>query len=565
MKRKSICVILSIVMMFSLLVPCFAAGNTCNCGNAPVVSVVGFGHVPLVNGEGTQVFAPETEAILNAVLPCIPVLVQFLADDNMDALLDAVIPAAQQIFDPIKCDENGDSVDSTVKVAHYTEENAESYDYYIREDGQDQLSMAIADEIGGDHTFIFSYDWRRSPMDVADDLNAFIQSVKATTGHSKVSIDGQSMGTCMVQAYLAKYGKGDIQNIAMLSGAFTGLEMVTELFCGNLEVDADGLVDIIVQLINGNPDDDLGKLLKYTELFDKVLEKVAPLLQAGEYRDRLYKELFIPYFGLYAGMWSFVDASRYDEALNYMFYNSAFDSDGVSPTIASSTFIDKINLYHNDVQGTMKDRCTEYYNDANRNFFIVSNYNKQIAPVTPASKWNSDQVIETVHTSAYATVALRGETLGEDYVQAIDDGHNHISPDNVIDASTCWLPECTWFIKNMEHVKFTQYGNGPFYAWLLTSKNQCTIESDCLYPQFLYYNADADYLAAYLYQYGDVDMDGDIDLIDARLALRHSLERDTLEKVNLQRADCIDIDGVISTREVQSIADTYAYSLTEAE
>ena len=60
-------------------------------------------------------------------------------------------------------------------------------------------------------------------------------------------------------------------------------------------------------------------------------------------------------------------------------------------------------------------------------------------------------------------------------------------------------------------------------------------------------------------------MDGDIDLIDARLALRHSLERDTLEKVNLQRADCIDIDGVISTREVQSIADTYAYSLTEAE
>ena len=32
------------------------------------------------------------------------------------------------------------------------------------------LTMAIADEIGGDHTFIFTYVWRRSPMDIADEL-----------------------------------------------------------------------------------------------------------------------------------------------------------------------------------------------------------------------------------------------------------------------------------------------------------------------------------------------------------------------------------------------------------
>lgn len=562
MKRRIISVVLAITMMLSLLVPALAANNTCNCGNTPVVSVVGFGHVPLVNGDGTQVFAPDTGLILGAVLPCIPALVQFLADDNMDALLDAVIPAAQQIFDPIKCDENGNSIDSTVDVSRYFEDSADTYDYYIREDEQDQLTMAIADEIGGDHTFIFTYDWRRSPMDVADDLNAFIQHVKATTGHSKVSIDGQSMGTCMVQAYLEKYGTSDVKNIAMLSGAFTGLEMVTELFCGHLEVDPDGLVDIIVQLIDGNPDNELGSLLKYTQLFNAVIEKVSPLLQDGEYKDRLYKEIVVPYFGLYPGMWSFVDASKYDEAVEYMFYNTSFGSDGSTPSIASQIFIDKIDAYHNDVQGTMQERCAQYYNDASRNFCIVSNYNKQIAPVTPAANWNSDQVIETVHTSAYATVAYRGQTLGEGYTQVIDDGHNHVSPDCVVDASTCWFPECTWFIKNMEHVKFTENGNGPLYAWLLSAKKQYTIESNPLYPQFMYYNLGTDYLAPYLYEYGDVDLDGDIDLIDARLALRQSLGREELEKLNLAKADALTIDGVISANEVQNIADTYADSLT---
>lgn len=565
MKRSIICIILSVTMLFSLIVPAFAVSDTCNCGKTPVVSVVGFGHVPLVNGDGVQVFAPDSAVIVNAVLPCVPALVKFLADDDMDALLDSIIPAAQQVFDPIKCDENGDSVDPTVDVSRFFTESADTYDYCIRENEQDQLTMALADEIGGDHTFIFCYDWRRSPMDVADDLNAYIQNVKATTGHSKVSIDGQSMGTCMVQAYLAKYGTNDIQNIAMLSGAFTGLEMVSELFCGNLEVDADGLVDILVQLINGDPDNQLGALIKYTELFDKVIEKVAPLLEEGEYKERLYKELFVPYFGLYPGMWSFVDASRYDEAVEYMFYNDAFGSDGTTPVFASEEFIAKIDAYHTDVQGTMKDRCTEYYNDASRNFCIVSNYNKQIAPVTPASNWNSDQVIETVHTSAYATVAFRGETLGDGYTQKINDGHDHLSPDYVVDASTCWFPECTWFIKNMEHVKFTQNGNGPLYAWLLTAPKQYTVESNPLYTQFLYYNLDADYLAPYLDEYGDVDMDGDIDLVDARLALRHTLGLETLDLVNLQRADGIKIDGTISDDEVVNIIGTHASRVTYAQ
>lgn len=553
MKKSIVCVILSIIMMFSLLAPAFAAGGTCNCGNAPVVSVVGFGHVPLVNGDGTQVFAPEAEAIVNAVLPCVPALLQFLTNRDMDAFLDVVIPAAQQLFDPIKCDENGDSVDPTVGVDRYFEDSCDTYDYYIREDEQDGLSQACADIIGGDHTFIFTYDWRRSPMDVAADLNDFIQIVKEKTGHNKVSINGQSMGSCMVQAYLALYGTADVKNICMFSGAFTGLQMCGDLFTGELYIDPNGIVDIITQAIKGSSDQSvLGELLKYTDVFGRVLEIVSPLLEEGEYKDRLYNEVFLPYFGMYAGVWSFVPEEKFDEAVDYLFNSGRFDNP------ASDEFIEKITAYHELVQGTLKERCESYYNSSDLGFYIVSNYNRQIAPVTPSSTMNSDGVIETYRTSFGATVADRNTTLGDGYIQAVNDGHDHLSADNVVDASTGAFPECTWYIKNMDHVKFYRESTALLHSWLLTSKTQYTVHSNPLFPQFLYYNVSEDYMGAYLDNYGDVDMDGDIDLVDARLALRHSLERQTLEKVNYQRADTITIDGKITKEEAAVIARSYS-------
>lgn len=553
MKKRIVCLSLSALMMFSMLAPSFAAEKKCNCGKTPVVSVVGFGHVPLVNGEGTQVFAPEAKTIVEAVLPCVPALLQFLSDGDAGALLDSVIPAAKQLFDPIKCDENGDSVDPTVTVERFYEESCDTYDYKIKGDGQDGLSLECAKTVGGDHTFIFSHDWRRSPMDTAKDLNDYIQKVKETTGHDKVSVNGQSMGTCIVQAYLAQYGTKDIKNIGMFSGAFTGLEMCGDLFTGKLSIDADGVTDILVQAINGSPDKNaLGELLKYTGLFEKVIEKFAPLLNEGEYKDRLYNELLIPYFGMYAGVWSFVPEETFDEAINYMYNNDTFT---FRP---SDSYIEKLTAYHDEVQATLKERCDEYYKDENICFSIVSNYNRQIAPVTPSSTMNSDGIIETYRTSYGATVADRNTTLGENYVQAVKDGHNHVSPDTVVDASTCAFPECTWFIKNLDHVKFYSDSSAALHAWLITADKQYTVHSNPLFTQFLYYNIDADYMSVYLDRYGDVNMDGTIDLVDARLALRHLLERDELQKVNLQRADGITIDGVITKDEVQSIADTYA-------
>ncbi|MCR4593937.1 MAG: hypothetical protein K5761_02650 [Clostridiales bacterium] len=548
---RGVGLVLAIVMLFTMLTPAFASEH---CENTPVISVCGFGHVPLVNGSGTQVFAPETSAIVSAVTKVVPALTKYLVDSDADALLNSVIPVFKTLFDPIKCDENGDSIDSTVKVSRFFQESADTYDYCIRENEQDQMSLAIADEIGGDHTFIYTYDWRRSPLEIAQELNAYIQNVKSMTGHSKVSIDGQSMGTCILQAYLALYGTDDVESIVMVSGAFTGLEMVGQLFRGNLQIDADGLYNIIAEAMEGSAEKDntLTTILKYTSLFERVIEKLAPVIQEGQYKTRMYNEIFIPYFAMFPGMWAFVPSDQFDEALQYLFANPDFD---YTPSLS---YIAKITAYHNLVQLNMQDRCQNYFNSDDVNYYVVSNYNRQIAPVTPCYKWNADTVIETIHTSAYATVANRGETLGDGYIQAIDDGHDHLSRDNVVDASTCWTPEATWLIKNLEHVKFTQYGNGPLYAWLLTSKEQYTVWTNEEYPQFMYYNVDLDYLAPYVKDIGDVDRDGDVDLIDTRMALRDMCDVEALDSQGFYRADYMTIDAMISQSETQGILQMYS-------
>ena len=538
-------VVLSMVLMLSAFVPVLAASDRCKCGNAPVISVTGFGHVPLVDGNGKQVFAPDSQKIVTTVVrDVVPALVKYLSDDDASALMDAIIPAAQSLFDPVKCDSNGNSVDPDVHIERYFPNSIDTYNYEVKEGVQDQLSMAIAEKIGGDHVYVFTYDWRRDMADLAAELNDYIQNVKNQTGHSKVAINGQSMGTCVVQAYLSIYGTGDVQTVAMLSGAYTGLEMIGQLFTGNIELDGDGLVDMLVQAINGSPDKGtLGQLLKYTSLFSAVIDKLAPAIDSQ--KDRIYKEFVVPYFGFIPSIWAFVPLDYYSDAYDYMFSD-------VTPGIDLAS---KISPYHLAVQLPMKNRVASLVRNSNVNYFCVSQYNRQIAPVTPKGNMNSDGVIETYHTSAFATVADRGTTLSDSYNQAVNCHENHISPDRVVDASTCWAPENTWFIKNLNHVAYTQ-GSAGFFAWLMTAKEQYDVRSNPLYTQFMIYNVDRDYLANYLYEYGDVNLDGVIDLVDARLALRHCMDVEYLDELRLQHAD-YNTDAIVTKEEVLNIVKTY--------
>ncbi|MDR1408674.1 MAG: hypothetical protein LBJ12_00040 [Oscillospiraceae bacterium] len=66
--------------------------------------------------------------------------------------------------------------------------------------------------------------------------------------------------------------------------------------------------------------------------------------------------------------------------------------------------------------------------------------------------------------------------------QRVNDGHNHISPDRIINASTAALPEQTWFIKNAFHQMETSYSG--LYEYFLRADNP-NVFDNAKYPQYL--------------------------------------------------------------------------------
>ena len=528
-------VVLAIVLAALTMAPAFASGKKCDCGTAPIVQVRGIGET-LYDGEGNPVFS--TENIVNGILPAIPNITYYLATGDTDVLVDGLKKAVTSIFAPVSYDNNLNR-DSVVTVKGYTSDPVETYvDLYADETSSETtLAQAVHRKLGDGHSYLFIYDWTGNPFDIAADLNEFIEEVKVKSGHDKVSICAESMGGCMTNTYLALYGYDDVENLVMANAAFNGLEMLGQLFIGNPEIDGEALAGLIVQSIYGNAE--YASLIPYIPIFEQLAIFANDLFEKAG--DRIYEEVLIPVFGYLPAFWCFIPEYHFEDAMEKMLPD------------AGPKLLEFANEYYEKVTSKTTDRVKEMVESEDVNYFCISNYNKYIAPVTKTARWNSDGVIETYNTSGFATVADLGTTLGADYVQAVDMGRNMISPDNIVDASTCQAPMQTWFTKNWGHIAYNHNdGTCDFYIWLLTAKEQYTIDSNPQYPQFMYYNSEIPALMPYTCGSGDVTGDGKVTVIDATLILKASSGLICFPEDNLLNAD-VNCDGVITASDARIV------------
>ena len=528
-------IVLAMILVVTTLAPAFASGKKCDCGTAPIVQVRGIGET-LYDGEGNEVFS--TENIVNGILPAIPGLTYYLATGDTDVLVDALKVAVKDIFAPVSYDNNLNR-DSVVTVKGYTSDSVESYvDMSEEHSGSEYtLAQAVYNELGEGHSYLFIYDWTANPFDIAEDLNQFIQEVKEKSGHDKVSICAESMGGCMTNTYLALYGYDDVENLVMANSAFNGLEMLGQLFIGNPEIDGEALAGLIVQSIYGSAE--YASLIPYIPVFEQLALFANDLFEKAG--DRIYEEVLIPVFGYLPSFWCFIPEYHFEEAMEKMLPD------------AGPELLAFVNEYYEKVASKTGDRVKEMVESEDVNYFCVSNYNKFIAPVTETARWNSDGVIETYNTSGFATVADMGTTLGADYVQAVDMGRNMISPDNIVDASTCQAPMQTWFTKNWGHIAYNlNDGTCDFYVWLLTANEQYTIDSNPQYPQFMYYNCEIPALMPYTCGSGDVSGDGRVTAIDATLILKAASGMICFPAENLKNAD-VNCDGMITATDARIV------------
>ena len=105
----------------------------------------------------------------------------------------------------------------------------------------------------------------------------------------------------------------------------------------------------------------------------------------------------------------------------------------------------------------------------------------------------TDGLIETHYQSGRALTAPYGETFGRKYVakgtECPDLSHNHVSTDGIVDASTCFFPENTWFIKYNRHVGVPiDTDCEKLMLYLALSEDYVTVHDNEKFPQFMELN-----------------------------------------------------------------------------
>lgn len=459
--KKILCIALSLIMALSLLIPAFAAEKKCDCGFNPVIYVAALGSATVYENYGTDsqkaLFRPETEPLIKEAVSVILPVIPALMTGDYDTFGDALIGFVNSAFGALALDGDGNSRENVYAVDEYPTSSAH----------------------GIEHSFYFGYDFRLDPYTHADRLNETIQMMKELTGHDKVQLKASSMGGVVTMAYIERYGTEDIETIIFQNCPIEGTAVAGELYCRKFEINKDALLNYALDAIPSLEQDFLqGFLYGLATALDDVgvwsllLSMIDPIVE--NLLDRVYDEALIPIFGTLPGIWSFVPDEYYEEAKKCM-VNEA----------TQAGLIEKIDAYHYNVQVN----APELLQQANETvkIYIVAGYDIQRTPLVSAYMNTSDGTVDTKYASVGAITAdIRG-SFEEGYIQEIDDGHNHLSPDMCIDASTCALPEQTWFIKDMLHCT-THDGHGKFYELMLTSEEQFYVDTYEQYPQFMQNN-----------------------------------------------------------------------------
>lgn len=479
--KRIISVMLTISILFSCLV--FATAeepDNCNCGITPVIYVPGFGEEIYMNPESenrTSVFPPEGNKIIKCIPQFLKAVVALFITHNYDNFGDAAIDIIDELFASSACNFDGTPMFENTGIKPYDmptdSEKHKIANYEFR--GSD-------DEPVGEYTFL--YDSRLDPFHNAELLKNFVDCVKNLTGHNTVTFACHSQGATVLATYLHLYGSDNIEKLVFMSPAYQGLSIMGGLFSHEMTlVNKAEEFRLFLNYLLGNGT--AGKLLNpiisiliKIGFIDSVLNNAESAL--FDQLDRVTEKAIAPTFGSMPGLWSFVPTEYYETAKEKLFGNDE----------RYEQLIEKLDNYHYNIKLKIPEIISEAQNNG-CSVLITVGYGIPSAPITKFNAMQSDALIETKYASLGAKCADFAKDLGNGYMQQnVECGHNHLSSDNIIDASTCAFPEYTWFIKNQEHNDY----NGDiheFINWAVLYDGQPTVNSNKDYPQFMNYNTES--------------------------------------------------------------------------
>jgi len=467
--KKIVSVLLCAAMFVAsagLLMPSAAPAEPCDCDMVPVIRFTG-GHGALVENYGT----PEEkyyygvdmlENLERDFLGGMDDLTQALLTLNPSKILDAFLAMCYAWIGPLAMNPDGSSVKA---LGRY--------------DGNYDPSMKRDHKV--DRVYTFTFDWRLSPFDIIDEFNDYVQMIKADTGHEHVHIQSISGSGSVLLAYVDKYVNGlenpDALSILMGQSTGFGANMIANFLNADYSINPKnmGTLDYLYafDLVEETNDTLLTvfDVLYKTGALDVIAAATALLPEAAF--DRIYETVTRSTYAAWPGMWAWCPPEAYESA-------KARLTNG-HPEYEELGFLEKIDRYHD-----LQLRAAEVLQEASKKIKVANmvGYDIALIPLGKTANDSSDAIVAVKHASLGAIAAPFGKTLGKNYKQAVDDGHNHLSPDGKIDASTCALPEYTWFMNGAVHRGIFEYG-GWYNWWRDAPKGKDTVFDNPDWPQFI--------------------------------------------------------------------------------
>ncbi len=453
---------LCISLLLSIIAPVVSASESNSeievQRQCPTIYVHGFACGNIYENIGTdkqkQVWPMDSDTIMTAVKTAIPPIISYLLTHNYAKFEDALVEVANILFEPAWNNKDGSIREGTGILWSYPE------------------------EIDTENTIYFNYDWRKDPTEVADELNDFIDYVLEKTGEEKVAIECHSMGGVIVMSYIAEYGMNKVHGIVLDSTAIYGAGYIGKLFSGDIVIDGEALYSYLLYAMDETDAeiivDFIFDSLYAAGIYDIVEFLADELIKRS--LERASKEVLIPLFGSWPSIWAMISDEEYEHCEKYVFETAVADE-----IEEYAGLREKVQHFNTTVR-PYKDEIISNL-AATNHFMIISKYGYSMAPVTDTWKTMSDGTIDTRYTSYGATCADVGEYLTDDYI-AQHESEGYISPDHIVDASTCDYPDNTWFIKDDKHSNNTDALNELKQA-VLFGDTPVNIYTYSEYPQYM--------------------------------------------------------------------------------
>ncbi len=467
----------------ALLPPNSGSGN-------PVIVVPGIGmsSVALFDEEGNKIpnegtFPDEwnvlnldTAPLMDNLWKIIPKALLSLIFQRDMGLSNAVREYMPGIFRYAQHDLNGKSIENVQAIER--KYPLSEYDEDAKRGFYNMMPMEkYAPAIGEDRIYCFNFPPFCNTYDQAAKLNEFIQIVKEQTGAEKVNLVPLSLGSTVTNAYLDEYAdRNDVAKVVRIVGASDGSDVFADLVAQNLSENSARLFyrDMFPQLMKG-----------YGGYLVNIAVRILPKKVLNNVLDAAFDVVRYDFFVNTPSMWAIIPADRYEELADIYLSGPEYE------VIRAQT--DKYYAYQSNLQENIDRHIQDgiqFYNICGYGFNFGHGWSgyEYFQFFRCADDVNSDGIIQLTSTGMGAYSAAPGTTLPDGYVQqntcCTNPDHNHISPDRVVDASTCYLPEQTWFFAGQHHECANNDVIVRLACILMAGDTITSVHSDPDFPQF---------------------------------------------------------------------------------